>query len=193
MKKYSLFVLFLAFTTLLSAQKDETLFSATGIRLTGAWGGPIIGGTLVDGNIVRQSGSIFALEFNKNLTVGWSSTSVDYPRVSSGRVDFSYNGPFLNYAPAAHKAVHTSFGMMVSGGRFGLEVQDNKDKSDIWVAQPHAGVEFNVFRWMKAQLLGGYRFGFFVGDGFDGVSDSDISEPFVSLSLKFGFSWGATN
>ncbi|MEM0992638.1 MAG: hypothetical protein AAGI49_06350 [Bacteroidota bacterium] len=190
MKKYTLSLFFIACTLLLSAQKDETLFSATGIRLTGAWGGPVLAGTLVDGNIVRQSGSIFALEFNKNLTVGWSSNSVDFPSTTSGRVDFSFNGPFLNYAPAAQKAVHPSFGMLASGGRFGLVTQNNNQKNDIWVAQPHAGVEFNVFRWMKVQILGGYRFAFFVGDEFDGVSDSDLSAPFAALNAKFGFSWG---
>ena len=164
MKRYTLFIVFIAFCTLISAQKDETIFNATGIRLTGAWGGPILAGTLVDGDVVRQSGSIFALEFNKNLTIGWSSNNVGFPRVTSSRIDFSYNGLFLNYAPSSHKAIHPSFGMLASGGRFGLEAQDNREKNDIWVAQPHIGLEFNVFRWMKVQMLGGYRFAFFVGD-----------------------------
>lgn len=190
MKKYTLCLLLFAFTTLSFAQTDETLFNATGIRLTGAWGGPVLAGTLVDGDIVRQSGSIFALEFNKNLTIGWSSNTVDFPRVASNQIDFSYNGPFLNYAPAAHKAIHPSFGMLASGGRFGLEVVDNKDKNDLWVAQPHLGLEANVFRWFKVQLLAGYRFAFFVGDEFEGVSSDDISAPFASLNMKFGFSWG---
>jgi len=176
---------------MLHAQRDQTLFSESGIRLTGAWAGPTVAGTLVGEDIVRQTGTSFALEFNKNLLIGWSNTTVGYPNTVGGNIDFSYRGLFMNYSPGAYKAIHPTFGILGAGGRFGLEAASKTEKSDIWVAQPQLGVEFNVFRWFKVGLTGGYRLAFFVGDEFENVSSKDLSEPFAALNFKFGFSWGS--
>ncbi|MEM1326255.1 MAG: hypothetical protein AAGI23_09895 [Bacteroidota bacterium] len=171
-------------------QKDETLFSESGIRLTGAWGGPTLGATLVDSDVVRQSGAQFALEFNKNLLLGWRTHRVDFPNLDSRQIDFSYNGLFLNYAPAAHKAFHPSFGFFASGGHVGFTGQSKNEQEDILVAQPEIGFEINAFRWMKVNISGGYRFAYFTGDEFQTIRDTDLSAPFAHLAFKFGFSWG---
>lgn len=184
-----IFPFFFLISTLSSAQKDETVFSAKGIRLTGAWAGPLIGGTLFKDVVVRQTGTIFALEFNKNLTVGWRVNGVDFPNIDGGRVDFSYSGLFVNYAPASHKAIHPSFGLFASGGKIGFEAQTNQNKEDILVAQPEIGLEINAFRWLKVNVAGGYRFGFFVGDEFNTITNNDLSAPYAQIALKFGFSW----
>lgn len=190
MKKIISLAIVIVFSTIaLHAQRDQTLFSESGIRLTGAWAGPTLAGTLANENIVRQTGTAFALEFNKNLLIGWSNTIVDYPNIGSS-IDFSYRGLFLNYSPRAYKAVHPTFGMLGAGGRFGSKATSKKEQSNIWVAQPHLGVEFNVFRWFKLGLTGGYRLAFFVGNEFVSASSKDLSEPFVALNFKFGFSWG---
>ncbi|MEM8527366.1 MAG: hypothetical protein AAGG68_22185 [Bacteroidota bacterium] len=172
------------------AQKDQTIFNEGGIRLTGAWGGPYVGGTLIDGKIARQSGGMFGLEFNKNLVLGWGGNSVDYPSLDGASIDFSYSGLFLNYMPSAQKAVHPSFGILAGGGHFGAAAQNNKSKNDIWVGQPFAGVEFNLFRWCRVGVMGGYRFAFFVGEDFPNISTDDLSAPYGALTFKFGFSWG---
>ncbi|MEL6719959.1 MAG: hypothetical protein AAFO82_21985 [Bacteroidota bacterium] len=189
-KTIGIFILTLLISLSISAQRDQTLFSEGGIRLTGAWGGPFVAGTLVDGNVVRQSGGMFGLEFNKNLFLGWGGNSVDYPSIDGASIDFSYSGLVLNYMPSAHKVIHPSFGILGGGGNFGASVATNKQKSDVWVGQPFAGVEFNLFRWMRVGLSAGYRFAFFVGEEFNGVDSNDLSAPYGALTFKFGFSWG---
>lgn len=182
------FALLLSFS--ISAQRDQTLFSEGGIRLTGAWAGPVVAGTLVDGNLVRQTGGMFGLEFNKNLVLGWGTNNVDYPSIDGTSIDFSYSGLVLNYIPSSYKVIHPSFGILGGGGHFGAAALPNKQKSDVWVGQPFVGVEFNLFRWMRVGLSGGYRFAFFVGEEFKGINSNDLSAPYGALTFKFGFSWG---
>lgn len=179
-------------STLATAQTEETLFSAKGIRLTGAWAGPIIAGTMVNKKTVSQTGASFALEFNKNLRVGWRTNAVDFPKLDSinANIDFSYSGLFFNYAPASHKAIHPTFELFGGAGNMGFEAQDDQNKEDIWVAQPEIGLEINTFRWLKLGIAGGYRFAFFVGDEFEGLDNNNLSSPYAQIALRFGFSWG---
>ncbi len=181
----------LLFNVASQAQKDETLFSESGIRLTGAWGGPALGATLVDGDVVQQSGAQFALEFNKNLLLGWRTHQVDFPNIDARSTEMTYNGLFFNYMPSAHKAFHPSFGFFASGGRIGFSGQSNSEQEAILVAQPELGFELNAFRWMKVNVAAGYRFAAFTSDEFQEVENSDISAPFAHIAFKFGFSWSS--
>ena len=62
-------------------------------------------------------------------------------------------------------------------------------KDRVFVIQPTAGVELNVFRWFHIGLEGGYRF--VTDSSTPGITDNSLSGALGQLTLKFGYSWGS--
>jgi hypothetical protein len=74
----------------------------------------------------------------------------------------------------------------VDYGRGTARLGDVNDR--VYVVQPSAGIEINVFRWFRLGLEGGYRF---VSDSnIPELSNQQLSGAFGQASLRFGFSWG---
>jgi hypothetical protein len=189
MKKY-LFPL-LAFTllaTVIHAQKDETLIGKTGLKLTGLWGGSNFGLVGFDGDNHGMAGGFFGLEFSKSLLLGYSGASTSESTTYNGvlrKYDLNYGGLLVGYAYKPHKVVHPRVGFLMGGGN--LKIKDEPDDA-VFVVQPSAGVEVNLFRWFRMGLEGGYRFVSNVS--LPKPSDGEVSAPFAQLSLRFGWSWG---
>lgn len=188
MKKLSSVVfLFLFFATVASmGQKDETIFGNNGLKLTGAWGGWTNGLASFDEESVFMNGGFLGLEFNKTVIVGFggdqTAENVDF---GGDKFDLDYGGLIIGYAPRSYRVLHPRFTFLMGGGE--LKVKD-AGKDNIFVVQPSAGVEVNVFRWFRLGLEGGYRF---VSDSdFNQLDDRDISSFFVNLGFRFGWSWG---
>ncbi len=187
------FFLALALLTSLNsliAQKEETVVGSRGLGLTGAWGGwkhqlaPFQGNK----NPSYVTGGYFGLEFGKALLVGWGHYNLvdefKWDDIENQQFDLKWNPMVLSYGYKNYKAIHPQIG--VDLGRGTVQLGDVKDR--IFVVQPTAGVEINVFRWFHLGLDGGYRF---VNDSsISGLDDKALSGWFGQASLKFGFSWG---
>ena len=78
-------------------------------------------------------------------------------------------------------SLENSYRIKLEGGEY--------DK--IFVVQPAAGVEINIFRWFHLGLQGGYRF--VTDSSIAGLSDKQLSGAFGQATLKFGWSWGRSN
>ena len=178
--------LFLAATTL-SAQADETLFNRNGMGLTGAWGGTIVGITSFQDDNAFLRGGFGGLEFGKSLFLGWGgveTTNNVFGQNSQSDVDLDYNGLIVGYGLNSQKVVHPQFMLMVGGGKAAFE----KNSDNVFVIQPSAGVEINVFRWVRIGVNGGYRF--VANSDLPTISDQDLSNFYGELRFKFGWSWG---
>jgi hypothetical protein len=176
----------------LSAQKEQTLFGSSGLRLSGGWGASTTSLTFFKDDFAITTGGFGGLEFGKTVFLGWGGfrTTNDFriDKLTTDRVSMNYNGLMVGYAPKAHKAIHPQFMILGGGGRMSVR---GEGTDEIFVIQPSAGVELNVLRWFRIGLEGGYRF---VGDtDFNGIVDSDVSAPFGQLTFKFGYSWGRSN
>lgn len=185
---------FLAFAILLAAlpaisQREETVLGERGWGLSGIWGGYSHQYTSYDKTDGFNRGGFFGFEFGKSLFVGWTHYSLRDDIVldqnDNQRFDFRFNGGRIGYAFLPYKAVHPLLSIELGRGRAKLAGEGN---DDMFIMQPSAGVEINVFRWFRIGLEGGYRFARNVD--YVSLSDSDISGPFAQASLKFGFSWG---
>ena len=64
----------------------------------------------------------------------------------------------------------------------------NGDKDRLLVIQPSAGVEVNLFRWMRLGIEGGYRY--VTGSQYDRLENEELSNYFGTVSFRFGWSWG---
>lgn len=190
MKKLTLIALLigtLAATTF--AQKEETLFGRSGLRLTGVWGASTTNLTFFDDDFVVLTGGYGGLEFGKNIFVGWGGyrTTSDFnigSDIQNRDLNISYNGAMIGYSPRARKAIHPKFTLLAGGGS--LRVRGG-DSDAIIVVEPAIGVELNVFRWFRFGLDGGYRF---VTNTDQLITDSAVSAPYGQMTFKFGLSWG---
>jgi hypothetical protein len=189
MKKIFLFIGILFFAANLFAQKDEIVFGYSGLKLTGVWGGPAFGLASIGDENTYYRGGFGGLEFNKSIFIAyaayWLDSKVELPKLPDQRIDLSYNGLLLGYSIKPAKVVHPKLMLLVASGK--LDVED-EELDRLFILQPGAGVEINIFKWCHLDILGGYR----IVTGTEGptLSDSDFSTPFGEIKLRFGFSWG---
>lgn len=180
-------------TTNIFAQKDETLFNKTGIRISGGWGGGSYNITRIGDENILFRGGYGGVELNKSIFLGWggyeSRDNINLENIEAASLNMNYNGFIAGYSPNAYKAFHPQFMVMVGGGEInGDGLTGGKDK--ITVIQPSAGFEINVFRWFRVGVNGGYRVVTNTDTNVNRISDSDLSAPFGEIKLKFGWSWG---
>lgn len=174
----------------LSAQKEETVMGSRGLGFSGIWGGSKHQLTQFGsgGKTSYVTGGFFGLEFGKSLLVGWGHYNLvdefKWDNIENQPFDMRWNPLVLGYGFKTYKAIHPQIGVDLGRGR--VELGDRRDR--VFVVQPTAGLEINIFRWMHLGLDGGYRF---VNDSsIEGLSNEQLSGWFGQASLKFGFSWG---
>jgi hypothetical protein len=190
-KQIFLFVLVLfAAMNSLFAQKEETIAGNRGLGFSGIWGGSKHQLANFNQNNTNSymAGGFFGLEFGKSLLLGWGHYNLvdefKWDDIENQQFDMRWNPMLVQYGFRNYKAVHPQIGVELGRGR--VELGDSRDR--IFVVQPSAGMEINVFRWFHIGLDGGYRF---VNDSsIAGLSNEDLSGWFAQASLKFGFSWG---
>lgn len=180
-------LLCLVFVGTLSAQREETLFGRNGFELSGAWGAATYDWSFFDDDYVYTRGGYGGLEFGDNffLGYGWFRFREDAKLNEFEAFDMKYNGVMFGIIPNARKAVHPRITMLVGGGK----VRPESGGSDrVFVFQPSAGLEINIFQWFRVGAEGGYRI--VANENLPGLKSSDLSTPFAQVDLRFGFSWG---
>ncbi len=172
----------------LMAQRDQTLFGRGGLDLTGAWGGSQIALTSFGTEYAALQGGYGGIELNKNFFIGWggySSFTYDgIDQINNDTYEMRYNGLMLGYGLKSYKVVHPQATLLLGGGR---KEEVGVGTDNVFVAQPGLGVEFNVFRWFRIGVNGGYRI---VINNDLATVDNTFSNGYGSVSFKFGWSWG---
>ncbi len=183
------FVLSLLLTsTFAFAQREETVLGERGWGFSGIWGGYHHQYTSYGNNDEFNRGGFFGFEFGKSLLVGWGNYRVadqfNWQGAENQKFDFKWNTFKLGYAFMPYKAIHPMLNFDFGRGKIDLAGAEDR----VFVMQPSAGVEINVFRWFRLGLEGGYRF--VNGNDIASIQDSQISGAYGQANLKFGFSWG---
>lgn len=187
-------IFFVAATLLLSSfsafsQREETVLGRRNLGFSGIWGGWKHQMTQLGENNVYNYGGFFGLEFGKSLLVGFGAYHLD-DRFTSGplqerQFDLRWRVLKLGYSFQPYKAVHPIINLDAGRGR--VKIAGEGD-DQVYVIQPSAGVELNIFRWFHLGIEGGYRF--VTDTNYPNVTDKDLSGAFAQATLKFGFSWG---
>ncbi len=180
---------FLCLATLTFAQREETILGTRGFGLTGAWGGSQHQITQFGNQNAYINGGFFALEFGKALSIGLSNYDLNGDILWDGKPDQKFDLRWrtlsLDYAIRAHKPIHPVVGLEGGWGRAEL----GEERTDrLFILQPTAGLEINVFRWFHLGLEGGYRFA--TNSSIAGLNDTDLSGAYGQIALRFGWSWG---
>jgi hypothetical protein len=193
MKKLLLALSCLFVLTVAQAQREETVFGKSGLRLTGAWGGWDFSLTKFDQDYGAFTGGFGGLEFNKAVLLGYGKyrliNDVQWEDdFDNNRINMEYGGLIVGVTPYASKTIHPSIQLLAGKGKVSLNdgVEDR-----IFTIQPALGFEVNVFRWFHLGVSGGYRF--IMDTELSGLTDADLSAPYGEMKLKFGLSWGRGN
>jgi hypothetical protein len=191
MKHNRLFLIALSlllFSTVSYSQREETVLGERGWGFSGIWGGYHHQYTAYGNSDEFNRGGFFGFEFGKSLTVGWGHYRVTDPfnwqDVESQKFDFKWNTFKLGYAFIPYKAIHPVVNFDFGRGKVSLAGLEDR----VFVMQPSAGLEINVFRWFRLGLEGGYRF--VNNSDIAAVPRDQIEGAYGQASLKFGFSWG---
>ena len=182
--------LFVLFTVSAFAQREETVLGSRNLGFSGIWGGSKHQLSRFGNTNQYVHGWHFGLEFGKALTIGFGGYNLHddilWNNVSDQRFDMDWKVFSLGYGIQNFRAVHPMIN--VDAGRGKVRLPDDNLEDRVFVIQPSAGIEINIFRWLHLGLEGGYRF---VADSdLAGFSDRELSGAFGQASLKFGFSWG---
>lgn len=171
------------------AQKEETVLGGRNFGFSGIWGGTHHQITSFGNANSYIHGWHFGLEFGKSILVGLGGyhlvDDVKWDQIQNQNFEMNWRSLSLGYAFLPYKAVHPT--LSVEGGAGRVELT-NEGKDNIFVVQPTAGVEINVFRWFHIGLEGGYRF--VTDSSLPSLDDASLSGAFGQASFKFGFSWG---
>jgi hypothetical protein len=183
----SIFLVITISTLTLSAQREETLFGKNGFEFSGAWGAATYNYSFFEEDYVFTRGGYGGLEFGNTffLGYGWFRFRENAEPIEGNRFTLKYHGIMLGIAPGAHKVAHPRITMLIGGGKARL---DGGPTDRVFVFQPSAGLEINVFGWFRVGAEGGYRI--VANENLPGLSARDLSSPFAQLDLRFGFSWG---
>ena len=182
----TLSLLFFVFTA--QAQSEETVLGSRNLGFSGIWGGSKHQLTRYGNTNNYVNGWHFGLEFGKALQIGVGGYNINdyilWNNQPGQEFDMKWRVVSLGYGFQNFRAVHPI--VQVDAGRGKVKLA-GEGEDHVFVIQPSAGVEINIFRWFHLGLEGGYRF---VTDSNLSLSDQQLSGAFGQASLKFGFSWG---
>lgn len=171
------------------AQHEETVLGSRNLGFSGIWGGSRHQLTRFGNTNNYVHGWQFGLEFGKALLVNFGGYNLHddilWNNQVNQRFDMSWRSFGLGYGFQNFRAVHPMINVDAGRGKAKL-AGEGEDR--VFVIQPSAGVEINVFRWFHLGIEGGYRF--VTDSDLASISDEQLSGAYGQVSLKFGFSWG---
>ncbi len=191
--KNAIVICFLLAATTGFAQKDQTMFSD--VDRIGGWGAPIFEYTNLNKDVNVVSGGGGALVLNDFYLGGYGMGTASFTNTSiptDESVKFKHGGFWIGYTPIQHRVVHPYASVKLGWGKANYKQVDNltntefaKQKSNIFVTTPEAGLEVNVFSFFRIAATASYRW----VNGFDpvgGFKEDDLSSFGATLTLRFG-------
>ncbi|MEL7120258.1 MAG: hypothetical protein AAFO07_12480 [Bacteroidota bacterium] len=189
MKRLLVFLLFACCAFSLSAQ-HESLFGRT--RLVGAFGAPIVeigyknsmntgvgfGGALVFSDFFLGAYGIANGDFD-----GWLEDD------DLDKLDLGHGGLWLGFTPARHRLVHLYTSARVGWGAVDIDLRDGgvrySELDKVFVFTPEAGLELNIFRWLRVAGTFSYR----MVSGLEEnsvLSNDDLTGAMTNITVRIG-------
>lgn len=195
MKYAAIIFLFLSLGFASQAQETETLFANA--KFKGAFGGPLLEISQVNGDVALDVGGGGAIVIN-NFFFGGYGLGREWDEVNSfeGKTyytHFAHGGLWLGYTYKQHKALHPYADVKLGWGHAGLkEDRDDKNRDsayrdEIFAVTPQLGLEFNLSDWLRIGLTGGYRWVFGYENTLPASLDrEDFESPLGAVTFRIG-------
>ncbi|HPG32847.1 MAG: hypothetical protein H6541_02475 [Lentimicrobiaceae bacterium] len=197
-------------------QETQYLLSGKNIKISG-FGGPTLSFSQITNEPAVLTGGGGAVLFNQTFFAGIFGEGLssdhrlkqlqmenDFGNISTFydvRTDFGYGGLWLGYIHQPKNAVHFGLSTKIGWGSISLaerdyhiDWHDNIMNDVVFVFNPQAEIELNLYRWFKLNIGVGYRF----VSGLDKTyvnqlgqekkyfQNTDFSQPHATIGLLFG-------
>jgi hypothetical protein len=186
---------------------EKTLFGKSNKTVVSGYGAPDILFTSIKGNefgvLMGGRGGVI---LNHSFVIGGGGYGlvtnhlVMYKIGNLGSINarllLGYGGFYFGYIFASNSIFHLTIGVLIGGGGAGTVRQFKREDdigdwddsvvetSGLFVCQPALGGELNMTKFMRIELVAGYRL--ISGTDLLKVSDTDLSGFYLGLALKFG-------
>lgn len=194
MKHLQLIVIGLLLTTLLSAQRDRTLFDSRG--RVGFFGAPIfeVSDITENGDFNSANGLGFGLVLGDLYIGGYGLGDLRYADLfddSEVNLDYGHGGIWLGLTPFQKFAVHPYFSARLGWGAADVEILDDFERIEyddtFFVISPEAGIELNVFRWFRVSATAGYQWYNGLDENLGSSADElGLNRFYGAITLRFG-------
>ncbi len=192
MKKTICIALFTLSAVLTFAQRygdnrDETLFNRS--HRGGFFVAPIVEYSDFDEDLTTGVGGGLAFVAGDLFFGAYGLGIADYDRIISedfNRMEMGHGGFWLGYVVPQHRAVHLFTSVKAGWGAVNIEFDGKPDYEDAFFAvTPEAGLEVNVFSWLRLAGTVGYRFmnGLDESPNFD---KDDLQTMTGALTIRIG-------
>lgn len=189
MKNNFIFLIFLVFTFQGFGQ-SETLFSD--VHVISGFGGPIVEFSGFKGEVIPAVGGGGGIMLDDFFMGGYGIGGLDFrdPDVDleNYQMKLGHGGFWLGYHHQRHKLLHVFASAKLGWGDIDVKYNGNgpRPSDNIFVVQPEAGFEVNLFRWFKLAGTVGYRSVTGVNE-IETYSNSDFSGVTGALTFRFGW------
>lgn len=191
--KHALIFFALLYSASLFSQEEEVIFDKA--RVQGGFGGPTIELTWMNGQSGVMAGGGGGVILNNFFFGGFGQGSSYAEHVINNReypINFGFGGLWLGYVVPSPKAIHFFSSVKIAGG--GVSITEGREDHGntlydeaVFVLQPEAGVEVNLFKWFRIALTGNYRIVSGIqAENLAGLSNSDFNSGGMTLTLRFG-------
>lgn len=187
MKKILSLSLMIALVSTFAKAQEETLISD--LSFTGAFGGPILEFSQINGQLTADVGGGGALILN-NFFLGGYGMGTSFPEYTYGNktydILFKHGGLWMGYVQKPYKLLHFYSSLKIGWGKSKLLDEKEAPYADRIISLlPEIGVELNVTKFMHISFTGGYR----VVSGVNklpGLTNEDFSSPIGNITFRFG-------
>lgn len=193
MKKTICIALFALFAFQLFAQnwndnRDETLFNRS--HRGGFFVSPLIEYSDFDKDWTTSVGGGLAFVAGDFFFGAYGLGTTDYDRLLNedfDNLEMGHGGFWLGYVAPQHKAIHLFSSVKAGWGAVNINFNDEPDHYEdaFFAVTPEAGLELNVFSWLRLAGTVGYRF-------MNGLDDTttfnkdDLQTMTGTLTIRIG-------
>ena len=171
-----------------NAQRVETLFNRA--HVVGAFGAPIVEYNFAGDDVEVSVGGGGALIIDNFFIGGYGMGTADYSifrEQDRVNLDLAHGGFWLGSTFYSNKLLHFYSSVKLGWGAVGLNFDDDDFEylDAVFVVAPEAGLELNVFRFMKVAVTAGYRWVDGIDEGL--IIEQDQFDGFsANLTFRFG-------
>lgn len=171
----------------------RTLFDGENLSF-GAFGGPFMSFTTIDGEFAHmmggggafQIGGFFFGGYGQGLTNKIPAKEDFYD--DDDFIEFGHGGFLTGFTLMGNKAIHPTFNMLIGFGNISIydDFNNTSDTSDgLLVFEPGVQIELNLTKFMRLGVGASYRLVSSVD--IEGYEDQDFSGVSGQLAFKFGW------
>lgn len=192
MKQTLMFFTFLSAIPLF-AQEEEVVFDK--VTVHGGFGGPIVELTSMNDQTGAMAGGGGGVIVDKFFLGGFGQGSTYAEHIIDDRlypINFGFGGGWFGFVTPTQKAIHFYSSLKIAGGEITLtdkrgEGATTLNRETVFVVQPEAGVELNLFKWFRIALAGNYRLVSGIqAENLAGLRNHDFNSGGMTLTLRFG-------